>query len=86
MNKCSWVHTFIDIKPQSASDKTLPKRHCEGPIVEAVNTIIYAAPRSDVKELLDVREQLIIKYGKEFAMAAMDNKHDIVNPRVTTLI
>ncbi|KAJ3090882.1 hypothetical protein HK102_002384 [Quaeritorhiza haematococci] len=57
-------------------------RHCDQAIAEAVNTIIYAAPRSEIKELYEVRDQLIMKFGKEFAMAAMENKNDIVNSRI----
>lgn len=58
-------------------------RHCDPAISEAVNTIIYAAPRSaEVKELNAVREQLISKYGREFAIAAMENTNDVVNARV----
>ncbi|KAI8802330.1 regulator of Vps4 activity in the MVB pathway-domain-containing protein [Cladochytrium replicatum] len=57
-------------------------KHCDQAIAEAVNTVIYAAPRSEVKELNMVRDQLILKFGKEFAMAAMENKNDVVNPRI----
>ncbi|KAF9364176.1 hypothetical protein BGX34_002302 [Mortierella sp. NVP85] len=49
---------------------------------EAVNTIIYAAPRSEVKELLHVRDQLAAKFGREFATNAMENKDESVNPRI----
>src|SRR5688572_16079138 len=58
-------------------------RHCDQAIAEAVNTIIYAAPRTEVKELSMVRDQLIMKFGKEFAVAAMENQNDIVNSRVS---
>ncbi|KAJ3278597.1 Vacuolar protein sorting-associated protein ist1, partial [Borealophlyctis nickersoniae] len=57
-------------------------KHCDQAIAEAVNTIIYAAPRCEVKELSMVRDQLIMKFGKEFAMAAMENQNDIVNSRI----
>ncbi|KAJ3410258.1 Vacuolar protein sorting-associated protein ist1 [Chytridiales sp. JEL 0842] len=57
-------------------------RHCDPAIAEAVNTIIYAAPRCDVKELSFVRDQLINKFGKDFAASAMENENDVVNPRI----
>ncbi|KAI9136772.1 regulator of Vps4 activity in the MVB pathway-domain-containing protein [Paraphysoderma sedebokerense] len=55
---------------------------CDSAISEAVNTLIYAAPRSEVKELHMVRDQLISKYGRDFAAAAMENRNEVVNPRV----
>jgi vacuolar protein sorting-associated protein IST1 len=58
-------------------------RVCDPAISEAVNTLIYAAPRTDVAELLQIRDQLAIKYGEEFATAAMENQCEVVNPRVS---
>ncbi|KAG0343716.1 hypothetical protein BG004_005053 [Podila humilis] len=55
---------------------------CDPAILEAVNTIIYAAPRSEVKELLLVRDQLAAKFGRDFITIAMENKDDSVNPRI----
>ncbi|KAI9003149.1 regulator of Vps4 activity in the MVB pathway-domain-containing protein [Gaertneriomyces semiglobifer] len=57
-------------------------KHCDQAISEAVNTIIYAAPRVEVKELQIVRDQLIRKFGSEFAAAAMENQNDVVNERI----
>ncbi|KAJ3107691.1 hypothetical protein HDU96_007823 [Phlyctochytrium bullatum] len=57
-------------------------RNCDPSISEAVNTIIYAAPRCEVKELLQVRDQLIAKFGKEFGLAAIENTNEVVNPRI----
>lgn len=57
-------------------------KDCPPDIREAVCTIIYAAPRTDIKELGQIREQLIHKFGKEFGMASMSNKENCVNPRV----
>ncbi|KAF9940876.1 hypothetical protein BGZ67_006538 [Mortierella alpina] len=56
--------------------------NCDPAITEAVNTIIYAAPRSEVKELLLVRDQLAAKFGREFVTNAMENKDESVNPRI----
>ncbi|CAG8518518.1 22245_t:CDS:2 [Cetraspora pellucida] len=49
---------------------------------EAVNTLIYAAPRSEIKELSLVRDQLIAKFGKEFALNAIENKNNCVNEKL----
>jgi len=57
-------------------------RECPADIKEAVSTVIYAAPRTDVKELAVIREQLISKFGREFAMDSMQNKDNCVNARV----
>ncbi|TPX32704.1 hypothetical protein SmJEL517_g04208 [Synchytrium microbalum] len=57
-------------------------QHCDPAIAEAVNTIIYAAPRSEVKELYELRDQFVKKYGKDFAMAAQENRNDVVNNRI----
>lgn len=57
-------------------------KQCDPAISEAVNTLIYAAPRSEIKELGQVRDQLIGKYGKEFALNAIENRDDCVNGRI----
>jgi vacuolar protein sorting-associated protein IST1 len=57
-------------------------KQCPEDIKEAVATLIYAAPRIDVKELAIIREQLIIKFGKEFGMECMSNTNNIVNARI----
>ncbi|KAI9183674.1 Vacuolar protein sorting-associated protein ist1 [Blastocladiella emersonii ATCC 22665] len=55
---------------------------CDAGIQEAVHTLIYAAPRVDVKELHVVRDLLAAKYGKDFAQSALENRADVVNRRV----
>ncbi|KAF9433860.1 hypothetical protein BGZ76_008887 [Entomortierella beljakovae] len=57
-------------------------KNCDPAIAEAVNTIIYAAPRSEVKELSLVRDQLAAKFGRDFVSNALENKDESVNPRV----
>jgi hypothetical protein len=48
-----------------------------------VNTIIWSAPRvGEVKELSLVRDQLAVKYGKEFMMQALENQDERVDPKV----
>ncbi|KAF1979460.1 increased sodium tolerance protein-like protein 1 [Bimuria novae-zelandiae CBS 107.79] len=41
---------------------------------EAVRSIIYAAPRTDIKELQAVRALLVEKFGKDVALASMEGE------------
>ncbi|KAH6644343.1 increased sodium tolerance protein-like protein 1 [Boeremia exigua] len=60
-------------------DQTTPS-HSSTPIPldpaleEAVRSIIYAAPRTEIKELHQVRAFLVEKFGKEVAVAAMEGE------------
>lgn len=47
-----------------------------------MQSLIYAAPRTDVKELHTVRLLLADKFGKEFALAAAENTDGKVAARV----
>ncbi len=55
---------------------------CPPDLIGAVATLLYAAPRVDISELLEVKNQLTKKYGKKFVeeVTALDSGH--VNPRV----
>ncbi|KAJ3113554.1 Vacuolar protein sorting-associated protein ist1 [Physocladia obscura] len=55
---------------------------CDKGIEEAVNTIIYAARRMDVKELGQVRDQLALKFGRDFQDGAEQNANECANARV----
>eukprot|EP00761_Pharyngomonas_kirbyi_P009548 gb/GECH01009564.1/.p1 GENE.gb/GECH01009564.1/~~gb/GECH01009564.1/.p1 ORF type:complete len:372 (+),score=134.21 gb/GECH01009564.1/:1-1116(+) len=57
-------------------------KNCPSDLKEAVSTIIYAAPRMEVKELLTIRDQLGRKFGRDFYSAAAENKDLAVNQRV----
>ncbi|KAG1771269.1 DUF292-domain-containing protein [Suillus occidentalis] len=52
-------------------------------ISEGVCSIIHAAPRTEVKELLVLREMLMHKYGRDFSAAAMENRGGCVSERIT---
>lgn len=47
-----------------------------------MKSLIYSAPRTEVKELQQVRQLLVEKYGKEFAMAAIENTDSKVSEQV----
>jgi vacuolar protein sorting-associated protein IST1 len=51
-------------------------------ISEGVCSIIHAAPRTEVKELLVLRDMLMHKYGREFSAAAMENRSGCVSERI----
>lgn len=60
----------------------LDSHTCDPGLEEAVKSIIYAAPKTEIKELQIVRQLLGERYGKEFVMAAMDNTDSKVSPKV----
>ena len=60
----------------------LEAKECDPGLEEAVKSIIYAAPRTEIKELQQARQLLVEKYGKEFALAAMENSDGKVAERV----
>lgn len=55
---------------------------CDPGLEEAVKSLIYAAPRTEVKELQQVRALLVDKYGKEFALQAIENSDEKVAQKV----
>ncbi|KAL9124378.1 MAG: hypothetical protein Q9217_006289 [Psora testacea] len=57
-------------------------KECDPGLEEAVKSIIYAAPRTEIKELHQARQLLIDKYGKEFALEAANNVDGKVAERV----
>jgi vacuolar protein sorting-associated protein IST1 len=55
---------------------------CDPGLEEAVKSIIYAAPKTEIKELQVVRALLVEKFGKEFVMQAVENSDGKVSERV----
>lgn len=60
----------------------LEAKECDPGLEEAVKSIMYAAPKTEVKELHNVRQLLAEKYGKEFTLHAVDNSDGKVAERV----
>lgn len=58
------------------------RKECDPGLEEAVKTIIYAAPRSESKELQEVRNLLVMRFGHPFAQTAIENTDKKVSPRV----
>ena len=60
----------------------LEAKECDPGLEEAVKSLLYAAPRTEIKELHTVRMILAEKFGKEFALAASENSDGKVSSRV----
>ncbi|KDQ63062.1 hypothetical protein JAAARDRAFT_188683 [Jaapia argillacea MUCL 33604] len=60
-----------------------PTREPDAAVREGVCSIIHAAPRTELKELQILRELLMHKYGREFSLAAIENRDSCVTERVT---
>ncbi|GMM35992.1 Ist1 protein [Saccharomycopsis crataegensis] len=57
-------------------------KECDPGLEEAVKTIIYAAPHSEIKELMNVKDILGHRFGPEFYQAGINNTDDIVPKKV----
>ncbi|GAA5976068.1 hypothetical protein JCM10908_005375 [Rhodotorula pacifica] len=53
-------------------------------VQEAVAGIIHAAPRTELREMHILREMLMSKGGRDFALACIDNEDGIVPERITS--
>ncbi|KAK8153152.1 increased sodium tolerance protein-like protein 1 [Phyllosticta citrichinensis] len=56
------------LRPSSSSSSST----CDPGLEEAVRSLVYAAPRTEVKELHAARALLVDKFGKDFALSAME--------------
>lgn len=57
---------------------------CDPGLKEAVQSIIYAAPNTELKELSMIREILIHKYGAEFGKSAISNEDGAVPNKIVS--
>ncbi|KAI0257292.1 regulator of Vps4 activity in the MVB pathway-domain-containing protein [Lactifluus subvellereus] len=60
----------------------LNTREPDPAVSEGICSIIYAAPRTELKELHVLRDLLMHKYGREFSVAVMENRDGCVSDRV----
>ncbi|EED80888.1 predicted protein, partial [Postia placenta Mad-698-R] len=51
-------------------------------VSEGVCSVIYAAPRTELKELHVLRDMLMHKYGRDFSIAVMENRDNCVSDRI----
>ena len=78
------LHEILELYCELLLARTglMESRDCDPGLEEAAKSIIYAAPRTDIKELQQTRQLLVEKYGKDFALQAMDNTDGKVAERV----
>ncbi|KAI9055031.1 hypothetical protein LZ554_002170 [Drepanopeziza brunnea f. sp. 'monogermtubi'] len=78
------LHEILELYCELLLARTglMEERTCDPGLEEAVKSLIYAAPRTDVKELQQVRNLLVEKYGKEFALEAIENSDAKVSEKV----
>lgn len=62
------------LDPPSNSATSSPSHYCDPGLEEPVRSLIYAGARTEVKELHMARNILMEKFGKEFAMSAMEGE------------
>ncbi|EMR11036.1 hypothetical protein PNEG_00633 [Pneumocystis murina B123] len=60
----------------------LKRGHCHEQIHQAVSTLIYSMPRCEIKEFNKMNEIFRLYFGKEFIQDSIENKHNIVDPKV----
>lgn len=65
---------LLDPSSSSSLSSSSQSPQCDPGLEEAVRSLIYAAPRTDVKELHAARALLVEKFGKEFALGAMEGQ------------
>jgi hypothetical protein len=51
-------------------------------VLEPLSTVIYASPRIDIKELKQINQNWVLKYGNAFVSDAMSNRRNVVNEQV----
>lgn len=57
-------------------------KFCPEDLTSTIATLIWASTRVDIKELVDVRKQFRVKYGKKFDTAALNNENGVLNERI----
>lgn len=72
------LHEYLELYCELLLARTglMEGHECDPGLQEAVKSIIYAAPRTEIKELQQARVLLVEKYGKDFALDAMEG-HDV---------
>ncbi|CEH19066.1 Spindle pole body protein [Ceraceosorus bombacis] len=61
----------------------LPGREPDAGLLEPLCALIHAAPRTELKELHVLREMLMARYTREFAIRATEDQEECVPRRIT---
>ncbi|KAJ9110486.1 hypothetical protein QFC19_001612 [Naganishia cerealis] len=62
------------------------KEEPDGSVADAVTALIYAAPHTELKELHIMREMLMQKFGRNYAVAVIANDPPVVPPRIVSKV
>ncbi|KAJ9097262.1 hypothetical protein QFC21_004931 [Naganishia friedmannii] len=62
------------------------KEEPDGSVADAVTALIYAAPHTELKELHIMREMLMHKFGRNYAVAVIANDPPVVPPRIVSKV
>lgn len=78
------LHEILELYCELLLARTglMEAKECDPGLEEAIKSLIYAAPRTEVKELQQARALLVEKYGKDFALQAIENSDGKVAERV----
>jgi vacuolar protein sorting-associated protein IST1 len=57
---------------------------CEESLLEAAQSVVYAAPHTELKEISVIREILVQRFGPEFGRAAAANADGHVPPKIVS--
>jgi hypothetical protein len=74
--QCELLHERIKLLEYS--------KDCPSDLIPVVSTLMWAAHRVDIPELLEIRKQFKAKYGKQFDQNALADVGNILNERVVT--
>jgi len=74
--ECELLHERIKLLEYS--------KLCPPDLVSVVSTLMWAAHRVDIPELLMIRKQFRAKYGKQFEEDALNNAGGVLNERVVS--
>lgn len=78
------LHEILELYCELLLARTglLEGKECDPGLEEAIKSVIYAAPKTEIKELHSLRSLLAEKYGKQFVLEAMENTGGNVNEKV----
>ncbi|KAG8528332.1 uncharacterized protein KY384_007250 [Bacidia gigantensis] len=78
------LHEILELYCELLLARTglMEAKECDPGLEEAAKSIIYAAPRTEIKELHQARALLVEKYGKDFGLEAANNTVGKVAERV----
>ncbi|KTW28951.1 hypothetical protein T552_01581 [Pneumocystis carinii B80] len=60
----------------------IKRGQCHEQIRQAVSTLIYSMSRCEIKEFSSMNEIFRLYFGKEFIQDSIENKHNLVDPKV----